>query len=141
MSDELQDIKNLLHLFSREGDVYSSVADATRPLLIDSLIIDQIFHFEVDGEKVPHNLDAVGNRYGFPTDPNAHNAIFDTIRTFKVFKLQLEELKEKGIDILDPTFENRLKKRYDRNRKAYYNRAKGGLDYFANYMNKVLVKE
>lgn len=136
---EFENVEKLLYLFSRSGDTYSSVADVNRPLLIDSLIIDQIFHFEVDGEKVPHNLDAVGNRYGFPTDPNAHNAIYDTRRTFEVFKLQLKELKEEhNIDILNPSFEARLKRRYDRNQD--YWKKSNGLDYFANRMKQVEVK-
>ena len=135
---EFENVEKLLDLFSRSGDTYNIETESNKPLFIDSLIIDQIFHFEVDGEKVPHNLDAVGNRYGFPTDPNAHNAIYDTRRTFEVFKLQLKELKEEhNIDILNPSFEARLKRRYDRNQD--YWKKSNGLDYFANRMKQVEV--
>lgn len=124
-------IKNLLELFTK--DYYKK--DDSKPLFIDSLIIDQIFHFEVDGEKVRHDLDSVGNRYGFESDPNAHNAIADTRRTYEVFKLQLQEIEEKGLK-LDSTFEERLMKKYNRNQEYY--KKKQSLDYFSANMGAVI---
>ena len=125
--------KNLLYLLTRKyhEDIGS------HPLIIDSLLIDRIFHFEVDGEKVSHNLQAVGERYNIPEDPNAHNAIADTRRTLKVFKIQLEELKEKNIDI-NQDFETRLIKSFNRVQEYRgWNKKADAVDYLAENMCSV----
>lgn len=130
-NENTSNIVKLLDLFSKDYDEQSN----DKPLFIDSLIIDQIFHFEVDGEKVKHDLDSVGNRYGFESDPNAHNAIADTRRTLNVFKIQLEEIKEKGLE-LDSQFEQRLIKKYNRIQEYY--KKKSSLDYLSVNMQPVV---
>ena len=129
--EDSENIVNLLGMITK-GSNYSGDG-AKNSLFIDSMIIDQIFHFEFDGEKVRHHLDAVGNRYGLFSDPNAHNAMADTERMFKIFKIQMEEIAEKGL-ALDETFEARLIKKYDRN-QAYWGKSKDqSLDYLAKSM-------
>lgn len=125
LDDDYSNICNLLNLFSKSENSENNT------LFIDSLIIDQIFHFEVDGEKVRHDLDSVGQRYGLLSDPNAHNAIADTRRMFEVFKVQLNEIKEKNIE-LNTEFENRLFKKYKRNQDLW--KKKDSLDYFGQDM-------
>lgn len=127
---ESDNITNLLSLLSKKYLNDDEIDD--KPLFIDCMIIDQIFHFEVDGEKVSHNLDAVGNRYGLLSDPNAHNAIADTRRMFEVFKIQLNEIKEKGLE-LNQKLETRLIKRYNRN-QDYWGKKSDELDYLATEM-------
>lgn len=127
-SNEAIDTINLLSLFTKD---YGENDDG-KPLFIDAMIIDQIFHFEVDGEKVRHDLDSVGNRYGLLSDPNAHNAIADSRRTFKVFKIQLKEIEERGL-ALDSAFEARLMKKYQRNQE-YWGKGREGLDYLGKNM-------
>ena len=134
-NDENRDnVNKLLDLFTKEysfGLVNVDDPNSNKPLFIDSLIIDRIFNFEVDGEKVYHDLQSVGERYGIPEDPNAHNAIADTRRTFEVFKIQINEVKENQEDF-DQNFENRLIRRYNRN-QSYWKKV-DGLDYLANKM-------
>ncbi len=99
-----------------------------KTLFIDPLVIDRILHFEVDGVKVAHNLQAVGERYGIPVDENAHDALADTRRTLFVWKRQMEELADLGIAI-NEDFEARLARGYVRNEERFKNRR--SLDYFA----------
>lgn len=121
---------NLLNLLTRR---YHEELN-NHPLIIDSLVIDRIFHFEVDGEKVSHNLQAVGERYGIPEDPNAHNAIADTRRTLEVFKIQLNELKDLGIEV-DQKFEDRLIRKYNREQEYRgWNKKPDAVDYLAEKM-------
>lgn len=129
-STEAENCKELLNIFTKD---YSkeNTEESDEILFIDSMIVDQIFHFEVDGEKVYHNLDAVGNRYGLLSDPNAHNAIADTRRMFEVFKIQLQEIENKGLS-LNQKFENRLIKRFNRNNDLW--KKKDSLDYLATNM-------
>lgn len=116
-----------------ESIIKDSSSNSFKSLFIDAMIIDQIFHFEHDGEKVKHNLDNVGNRYLLFPDENAHNAIADTRRMLEIFKFQIKEIKEKGLE-LNQIFEDRLIKKYDRN-QAYWGKTKAqSLDYLARYM-------
>lgn len=135
---DIDNINSLLDLFLKEymiGELNPNDPNLDKPLFIDSLIIDRIFNFEVDGEKVYHDLQTVGERYGIPEDVNAHNAIADTRRTYEVFKIQMKEIEEHN-EHLNHKFENRLIKRYKKN-QDYWKKGGNGLDYLANNMNAV----
>ena len=118
--DLVPDLKELYDLFSKND----------KNFFIDSLIVDRIFHFEVEGEKVHHNLRDVGLRYGLEEDQNAHNAMSDTDRMLDIYKCQLNEIYERGLSI-DQKFEDRLKKKYDRIQTVVYKK-KQSLDYLGN---------
>lgn len=139
ITSERNNLNYLLYLFSKEyiyGNLSPNDPNANKPLFIDSLFIDRIFNFEVDGEKVYHDLQTVGERYNIPVDPDAHNAIADTRRTFKVFLIQMDELQNKYNVQIDQKLESRLIRGYKRN-QDYWKKGKDALDYLANNMNAV----
>ena len=111
-------------------DILTKIEDNKNKLFIDPLIIDRLLHFEVDGVKVKHNLDAVGKRYGIPEDENAHDALADTRRMLKIWEKQILELNDLEI-ALDEKFEGRLKRAYERQEAKYKSRNRLSLDYFA----------
>ena len=112
--DKLDKIQKLKDIFYKTYDL----DDKNNIIFFDSMIYDRLYHFEVDYVKVHHNLNDVGLRYNIPEDINAHNALADTERTLKIFKLQLEEMKENNIEI-DRHLEIRMIKKYIRDQAKY----------------------
>lgn len=115
--------------------------DPNKILFFDCMIFDRLFHFEVNHEKVRHNLEDVGLRYDIPADPNAHNALADTERTLKIYKIQLEELKEHNI-ALDKHMEERMIKQYKRNQEKWAKKKdnSNAIDYLAFEMTAAKFK-
>lgn len=128
-------IKNLSNMF-KKAYIDEKV---NKSIFFDSMTYDKIFHFEVDGVKVKHGLDAVGRRYNIPSDPNAHNAIADTRRLYEIFKIQLKEISEMENVEIDAFMERRIIVKYDRE-NDYYRRINPRnipLDYLGFNMTKV----
>lgn len=123
-SEDLTKCMKLLNIFKKG---YGE-NEENKILFLDSMLIDRIFHYEVDYQKVSHGLEAVGVRYGIPVDENAHNALADTERTLEIYKYQLQELKELGVELNDH-FELRLIKQYRRNQEKWKKQNKEQLDY------------
>lgn len=119
----------LLEIFTKDPDHL----DENPILFIDSLIIDRIFHFDDDFNKVHHNLEEVGLRYGLGANQDAHNAMGDTERLVKVYEKQLEELSSLGISV-DQKFETRLVNKYVNDNLKY---DKKQLDYYGFDMKAV----
>ena len=104
----------ILRLFTR---------NTSSAMLIDTLMFDRIFHFEEDGIKLHHDLEEIGNRYGFGANEKAHDALCDTRRLLKIYMKMLEEMNGKGIK-LDAEFEQRLASKWKRERERYGKKAK-----------------
>lgn len=110
------DAENCLKLQIMFEKSYNNVDNKT--IFYDCMVYDMIYHYEVNFEKVKHNLNDVGLRYGFPEDENAHNALSDVERTLKIFLKQMEELDAEGITI-DQNLEDRFIRVYNRNKEKY----------------------
>lgn len=126
--NKLDDCENLLKMLTSRDN----------HLIYDCMLYDRLYHFEVDYVKVKHNLNDVGLRYNIPEDPNAHNALADTKRTFKIYQLQLKELYENDVDV-DKHLEFRFEKQYARDKAKYAaNKKKNSkdLDYFGIGINE-----
>ena len=89
----------------------SKLEDREDILFIDSMFLDRIFEEEAHlFPKRSHNLQTVGEMYGIPEDPNAHNALADADRTIKVLSRQIKDLEKVGWN-LDKTLESKLESR------------------------------
>lgn len=124
-------LENLLSIFTKTYDNQSEVKNDI--LFIDSLVIDKIFHFDDDFNKVRHSLEEVGLRYDLGKNLYAHNAMGDTERLLLVFQKQMEELNSLDVEI-NQKFENRLINKYINDGKIY---SKKQLDYLGENMNAV----
>lgn len=103
-------------------------------LFVDSMTLDKILHFEVDGVKVRHNLAEVGKRCGIPEDPNAHNALADTRRLTDIWMVQLQDMNEKGMLPVTQRLEARLISKYKRDQDKWKKKGKQELDYLGESM-------
>lgn len=129
-------IKDLLSIFTKKTkeDGLRRIVDENKEnsniYFIDSLIIDRIFHFmDDDFNKIHHNLEDVGLRYGLGKNQDAHNAMGDTIRLVDVLQKQIEECYNNhgGLLVNTQEFENRLLNKYINDSKRF---DKEQLDYF-----------
>ena len=134
MTELLSNLQKLLDLFTKhtKKDGLRTVVDEEKSnsyvYFIDSLIIDRIFHYmDDDFNKIRHNLEDVGLRYGLGENKDAHNAMGDTIRLVDVFRYQIAECHDKGITVNSKDFENRLVNKYINECKRF---EKEQLDYF-----------
>ena len=105
---ELDKMNHILKVFTKRPSI----------LFIDSMTMDRIFHYEEDGVKVKHNLEDVGLRYGLDVNAQAHNAMYDTRRLADVFKMQVQELKEKNLE-MNAAFETRLVNKWNRDQARF----------------------
>lgn len=129
-SINLTKIEKLLQWFTKDPDAKINSNNVNDILFIDSMTLDKILNFEVDGVKVRHNLDAVGKRCGFPEDPDAHNALADTRRLTNIWLVQLFDMQEKGLLPITDIFEARLVSKYNRDQTKWKKSGKDQLDYF-----------
>lgn len=118
-SDNIQSISSLLKIFTKDEN--------DEVLFIDSMTYDRLFNFEVDGVKVRHNIEDVGRRYGLEENEDAHNALEDTKRLAELYKLQLSEMKERGLEE-DSDLERRLINSYNRHQERF-GKGRKYLDY------------
>lgn len=108
----------------------SGLEEGNAPLVIDTVTLDRIMHYEVDGVKVRHDLESIGLRYGLGANEHAHDAMYDTRRLFDIWKILLSELKEQGVP-LNSALEGRLVRKWDRLKEQYGKKRNGNETYLA----------
>ena len=142
----LQNCNSLLRLFTKTTMTdphdkrrtivnVDNCVDNLATFFVDSLVIDRIFHYHDDFNKISHNLEEVGLRYGLGSNQNAHNAMADTERLVLVFQKQLEELynEQNKLTVTNQTFENRLINKFINDNNRWKTKQ---LDYFGEEMTE-----
>lgn len=104
-------------------------------LPIDSMLFDIIYHFEINGQKVKHNLSDVGLRYNIKEDEHAHNSLADTKRTVEILKHQLDECNDLGCEF-NNEFVRRQINSYNIRQKMFarYGKAGNDMDFLGETM-------